>query len=164
MVGVIDCEVDRNHSHASQVSDGRFVIHAGLIPKVNHSCDPNCGIRLNASGAHDIVARKPIASGHEITFDYAMRNYTIEYFPAYCRCRSPLCRDRITGWKDLPAQRKMDYRGFVAPYLIEIDKNAASTSPSLPRAEPTTFPHELEARNLGRTRTAAVTPPGRGCA
>ncbi len=130
MVGVIDREVDRNHSHASQVSDERFVIHGGLIPKVNHSCDPNCGIRLNASGAHNIVAHKSIVADQEITFDYAMRNYTVEYFPASCRCGSPLCRGRITGWKDLPAQRKANYHGFVAPYLIDIDKrHAASTSP-----------------------------------
>lgn len=121
MVGVIDREVDRNYSHASQVSGERFVVHCGLIPKVNHSCDPNCGIRLNASGAHNIVARKPIGAGQEITFDYAMRNYTVEYFPARCRCGSPVCRDRVSGWKDLSTQRKADYRGFVAPYLIDID-------------------------------------------
>jgi hypothetical protein len=122
MVGVIDRELDRNHSHASQVSAERFVLHAGLVPKVNHSCEPNCGIRLNASGAHDCVARAPIAVGDEITFDYAMRNYAVDHFAAACRCGSRGCRGRITGWRDLPAQRKADYRGFVAPYLIEIDQ------------------------------------------
>ncbi|MEO7195720.1 MAG: SET domain-containing protein-lysine N-methyltransferase [Pseudonocardiaceae bacterium] len=133
MVGVIDREVDCNHSHASQVSKERFVIHGGLIPKVNHSCDPNCGILLNASGAHNILARKSIVAGQEITFDYAMRNYTVEYFPASCRCGTPFCRDRITGWKNLPTQRKENYHGFVAPYLIDIDKqHAASTSPAPP--------------------------------
>ncbi|MGH3874565.1 MAG: SET domain-containing protein-lysine N-methyltransferase [Pseudonocardiaceae bacterium] len=136
MVGIIDREVDRNHSHASQIGDERFVIHGGLIPKVNHSCDPNCGIFLNAGGAHDIVARKSIAAGQEIDFDYAMRNYTVEYFPACCRCGSPLCRDRITGWRNLPAQRKADYRGFVAPYLMDIDKRAAGTLLSPPPAPP----------------------------
>jgi hypothetical protein len=30
-----------------------------------------------------------------------------------------------SGWKDLPTQRKVDYHGFVAPYLISIDKKAA---------------------------------------
>src|ERR1022692_2038829 len=119
MVGVIDRELDHNHSHASQVSEKRFVMHGGLITKVNHSCEPNCGIRLNASGAHDIVARQPITAGQEITFDYAMRNYSVEYFAAHCH-------DRITGWKDLPAERKADYRGFVAPYLTDIDNQRAT--------------------------------------
>jgi hypothetical protein len=44
MVGRIDSELDHNHSHASQVSEHRFVSHGGLVPKVNHSCEPNCGI------------------------------------------------------------------------------------------------------------------------
>ncbi|MGH3854114.1 MAG: SET domain-containing protein-lysine N-methyltransferase [Pseudonocardiaceae bacterium] len=145
MVGVIDREVDRNHSHASQVSGERFVVHGGLIPKVNHSCDPNCGIRLNSSGAHDIVAREPIAAVQEITFDYAMRNYTVEYFPAHCRCGSPLCRDRITGWKDLPTQRKTDYRGFAAPYLTDIDQRRATSMPPPPVS-------------AGLPGTASVTP------
>jgi hypothetical protein len=39
--------------------------------------------------------------------------------------RSPTL-GHITGWKDLPAQRKVDYHGFVAPYLISIDKKAAA--------------------------------------
>ena len=63
----------------------------------------------------DFVARQPITAGQEITFDYAMRNYTVEHFAAHCQCGSPGCRDRITGWKDLPSGRKADYRGFVAP-------------------------------------------------
>jgi hypothetical protein len=126
MVGVIDRELDHNHSHASQVSEKRFVLHGGLITKVNHSCEPNCGIHLNASGAHDIIARQPIAAGQEITFDYAMRNYSVEYFAAHFQCGSPRCRDRITGWKDLPAERKTDYRGFVAPYLTDIDNQRAT--------------------------------------
>jgi hypothetical protein len=126
MVGVIDRELDRNHSHASQVSEKRFVLHGGLITKVNHSCEPNCGVHLNASGAHDFVARLPITAGQEITFDYAMRNYSVEHFAIHCRCGSTRCRDRITGWRDLSAERKADYRGFVAPYLTDIDDQRAT--------------------------------------
>lgn len=124
MIGHVEHELDHNHSHASQVGEDRFVLHGGLIPKLNHSCDPNCGIRLNR-GAHDIVARLPIAPGDEITFDYAMRNYTIEHFLSDCRCQAQCCRGKITGWKDLPAQRKVDYRGFVAPYLLDMDEERA---------------------------------------
>jgi hypothetical protein len=121
MIGRIDHELDHNHPHASQVSEHRFVLHGGLVPKVNHSCEPNCGIRLNSSGAHDLVARLPIVSGQEITFDYAMRNYTIDHFPTACRCGAVNCRGLVTGWRDLSAQRKVDYHGLVAPYLIDLD-------------------------------------------
>lgn len=121
MIGVTKEVLNGNHSHASQIGENEYVLHAGLISKVNHSCDPNCGIRVNETGAHDFVAMKRISVNEEITFDYAMRNYTIDHFPKQCMCDSRRCRVRITGWKDLSDQEKMEYEGFVAPYLLELD-------------------------------------------
>jgi len=117
--GTIETELDGNDSHASQIGRHRFVRHGGLVPRVNHSCDPNCGIGLNSGGAHDVLARRPIAAGEEITFDYAMRNYEIEHFPPRCQCGATICRTHITGWKDLPPDRREAYRGYVAPYLLD---------------------------------------------
>jgi uncharacterized protein len=121
LIGTIERELDHNHPHASQIGENRFVLHSGLMPKVNHSCEPNCGIRLNRTEAHDIIAFSSIAADDEITFDYAMRNYSVEHFPPQCQCGKSRCRGRITGWKGLPAQTKADYHGFVAPYLIDMD-------------------------------------------
>jgi uncharacterized protein len=122
MVGVVEQVLEHNSEHASQVGVDEYVLYRGLIPKVNHSCDPNCGIQLNESGSHDYVARRFIGPGDEITFDYAMRNLTVEHFPARCRCGERACRGRITGWQDLPESRRRDYEGFVAPYLLELDR------------------------------------------
>ena len=121
MIGTIEKNVGENHSHASQVGENRYVLHAGLISRVNHSCEPNCGIRVNETGAHDFVAIKDIGPHEEITFDYAMRNYTIEHFPYKCMCGSEKCRGRITGWKDLSEKLKKEYVGCAAPYLFELD-------------------------------------------
>lgn len=121
MVGIIEKILEENHSHASQIGENEYVFHAGLISKVNHSCDPNCGIRINESGAHDFVAIREIIANEEITFDYAMRNYGVDYFPKQCMCGSEICCGRITGWKDLPDERKKIYKGFVAPYLLKLD-------------------------------------------
>lgn len=121
MVGVIEKRLSKNHSHASQIGKQEYVLHAGLISKFNHSCDPNCGIRLNATGAHDFIAMRDIESNEEATFDYAMRNYKIDHFPGHCTCGEQACRGSITGWQDLPQARKDQYVGFVAPYLLEID-------------------------------------------
>ena len=60
LVGRIEKRLSKNHSHASQVGEHEFVFHGGLISKFNHSCDPNCGIRLNASGGHDFIAMHDI--------------------------------------------------------------------------------------------------------
>lgn len=122
MEGVIEEDnIAENHSHASQMGEFRYALHGGEITKVNHSCDPNCGISLNMAGAHDFIAMHAIEIGDEVTFDYAMRNYMIEHFPYKCSCGSTNCRGRITGWRDLPESFKSKYTGYVAPYLIEID-------------------------------------------
>lgn len=122
MVGVIEQVLDGNHSHASQIGKDTYIFHGGLVPKVNHSCSPSCGIQVNETGAHDFVAIREITPGEEITFDYAMRNYSIDHFNCLCQCGSDNCRTYITGWKDLPEETKKQYTGFVAPYLLEMDK------------------------------------------
>ena len=127
MLGVPGRPAEANQSHANQVSLTAWVLEDGLGPKVNHSCDPNCGVRENpAVDGFDFVARRPIAAGEEITFDYAMRNHAIEHFPARCLCGADACRGQVTGWKGLPAERKAAYGDLVAPYLLEADAEHAA--------------------------------------
>ena len=121
MVGFLVGPLTGNDSHATQVGPDSWARHGGLGPIVNHSCDPNCGVRLNDRQAFDFVAREPISAGQELTFDYAMRNFTIDYFPAVCLCGTARCRGSVTGWKDLPVARKADYGELVAPYLHTMD-------------------------------------------
>jgi uncharacterized protein len=121
MTGFLIGPLTGNDSHATQVGPDRWARHGGLGPMVNHSCDPNCGVRLNGADAFDFVARRSIATGQELTFDYAMRNFTIDHFPVDCLCGAENCRGSITGWKDLPATRKSDYGELVAPYLRMMD-------------------------------------------
>ncbi len=132
VVGVIERRLAKNTAHASQVSRSEFVLLGGMGPKVNHSCDPNCGVRVNTSGAYDLIARRAIMPEEEITFDYAMRNYSIEHFPSRCRCGSEICCGSVTGWKDLPEERKAAYRGLIAPYLLEIDQEMTGELPASP--------------------------------
>ncbi len=78
---------------------------------LNHSCDPNCGIK----GSLQIVARRPIQPQEEITIDYAMcesSEYSID-----CRCGTAQCRKVITGddWKRKELQQR--YQGFFSKYL-----------------------------------------------
>jgi hypothetical protein len=122
LVGEIARRLDVNDAHASQVGPSEYVLLAGLGPMVNHSCDPNCGVRLNTCGAYDLVARRDIATDEEITFDYAMRNYSIDHFPGRCLCGAANCRGSVTGWKDLPEAVKAAYADLVAPYLLQMDR------------------------------------------
>lgn len=121
MTGIVIKVLRSNHSHASQIGENQFVQHGGLISKVNHSCNPNCGIRVNDVGGHDFVAMKDGCANEEITFDYAMRNYTIDHFPDECMCGASNCRGSVTGWKDLSDSKKDEYKDFAAPYLFDLD-------------------------------------------
>lgn len=123
MLGRIEKKLYKNHFHASQIGENEYVLHTGLITKVNHSCNPDCGIRSSETeaDAHDFVAMRDINANEEITFDYAMRNYGIDYFPKHCMCGSKECRGVISGWKDLSNKKKKEYEGFVAPYLLALD-------------------------------------------
>jgi len=119
IAGFIERRLEGNSAHASEIEPGKYVLHGGLMSKVNHSCDPNCGIRLNAEGAHDLVAMREIAVGEEVTYDYAMRNSRIQHFPPVCKCGTSICRVSIKGWCELPQEVRVRYAGFIAPHLVE---------------------------------------------
>lgn len=88
---------------------------------INHSCEPNCGIRGEITG----VALKDINIGEEITFDYAMLdNEEDESYNFQCTCGSPKCRHIITGtdWKSKKLQQ--EYGSNFALYLLQKMKKA----------------------------------------
>lgn len=123
--GVIEQVVEANNVYANQLGPDRFAIQAGLQPYVNHSCDPSCGVRDNAGGGQDLVARRALAPGDEVTFDYAVQNLVIEHFPPRCRCGAARCRGQITGWRGLPPALKREYAPLVAGWLLELDAERA---------------------------------------
>lgn len=79
---------------------------------VNHSCEPNAGIR----GQISLVAMRDISKGEEICFDYAMSDSS-DYDEFECHCGMPNCRKRVSGndWK-IPAIQKK-YKGYFSTYL-----------------------------------------------
>lgn len=103
-------------SHTLQVDDQVYLAPLGLEEEpadfINHSCQPNAGIR----GQISLVAMRPIAAGEEITFDYAMADST-PYDEFDCACGSPLCRGRVTGedWKRPELWARYD--GYFSAYL-----------------------------------------------
>lgn len=118
--------------HSFQVGPDEHVRIANEIELINHSCEPNCGVLLpRGAEMMTIVALRPIAAGEELTTDYAMHDWEIEFMPVECRCGSALCRGRVTGYRDLPAERRQAYGPFVAEYLPiqEAELRGASRRP-----------------------------------
>jgi uncharacterized protein len=72
----------------------------------NHGCDPN----LWWIDAYTQAARRDIATGEELTNDYATSTAIAE-FRMDCACGSPLCRTTIAGndWQN-PALRQRYFR------------------------------------------------------
>jgi SET domain-containing protein len=78
---------------------------------LNHSCDPNLGIR----GEITFVAMRDIRSGEELTHDWALTDdddYSIE-----CNCGAADCRKNLTGkdWQRPDLQNR--YAGYFSAYL-----------------------------------------------
>jgi hypothetical protein len=101
--------------HAVQFSDtqyryGKF----GVL--INHSCEPNCGV----SGKNEsfrIVSMRPIKKDEELVWDYEMTedsDWSME-----CECGTPVCRKRISAYRNMPKEIKKKYKGYIQSYLIE---------------------------------------------
>ena len=80
---------------------------------LNHSCNPNAGIKNNKN----IVAIKSIKKGEEITFDYAMNN--IDNWKMKCKCNSKNCRGIISTYNLLDKKTKKKYKDYILDCLKE---------------------------------------------
>lgn len=78
----------------------------------NHSCDPN----LWMHDARTVCARRDIASGEELTLDYALMTVSPDWGMA-CHCGVQLCRGVVTGndWQ-LPELQER-YSGHFSPFV-----------------------------------------------
>lgn len=76
---------------------------------VNHSCNPNAGIRIEdlSDGTKNslLLAIKEIKEGEEITIDYSTTQFEEWTFEG-CRCGQPNCRGKMTEFARLPENLK----------------------------------------------------------
>ena len=101
-----------------QIADDAFLapLEADEVERVmlylNHSCEPNVGVRGNVL----FVAMRAIASGEELTIDYAMIDD--EDYELSCRCGAARCRGTLTGrdWRRPELQAR--YGGYFSAYLL----------------------------------------------
>ena len=121
LAGQAEAEFPRDRNPLTRSLIDQIALRGGLMSRVAHSCEPNCGLRLNGASTHDLVARDDIPMGAEVTCDYATRSFLIDLFPDDCRCHAAGCRGIVTGWGDLPPELKLAYRDMVAPHLLELD-------------------------------------------
>lgn len=109
-----------------QVAEDAYLGPSGAVDDlINHSCDPNAGLRFRDE-APVLIALRPIAAGEEITWDYSTTLSDPEWRLA-CACGSPRCRREVRAFDTLPEERRRWYlaRNVVAPYLRDRERAAA---------------------------------------
>jgi hypothetical protein len=108
--------------YTMQVDSATHVMPDGPIIHTNHSCDPNCMVRVRVAEREIVIeAIRRIAAGEEITIDYDTFEYEVEHLGGPCRCGSARCRGRVTGYKNLSADVKARFGEMVAEYLRAMD-------------------------------------------
>jgi SET domain-containing protein len=90
----------------------------GLDDLVNHSCDPNTGLKIAGTDV-SLWSIRDIAAGEQVTFDYST-TMDEDDFEFDCRCGSPRCRGRVRDFRHLPADLREQYvlMGIVPKYNL----------------------------------------------
>jgi hypothetical protein len=91
---------------------------------INHSCDPNC-ITVFKNHQVSLVARRAIAAGQELTFNYNSTEWDLMEQERYmrqpcifrCACGAAACAGTIMGFRFLTIEQKIALRDLLSPYL-----------------------------------------------
>lgn len=115
-------EIDEDGYHL-QVGDDLYLGASGEADDyVNHSCDPNAGFRDGLV----LVARRVIAAGEEITWDYSTAIDEEDFAGFSCQCGSELCRGTVRSFRHLDSATRERLRPWALPYLCEKYRNQSS--------------------------------------
>ena len=119
--------------------DEFFALSGGPDDFVNHACAPNTYIQ-SEGGIVYLVARRAIAAGEELYFDYGVTQIAFP-FRFNCLCGAADCRGPIGNYDEIPAKMLADYRarGMVPPH-VEAELRAQCSGAILIRRLPRLSP------------------------
>jgi SET domain-containing protein len=88
----------------------------GFDDCVNHSCEPNAGLKIAGTDV-TLIALRDIPAGEEISFDYST-TMDEDDFEMTCHCGRPTCRAVVRDFKHLPRPLRRRYAelGVVPEY------------------------------------------------
>lgn len=100
------------YNHTIQFGRTLWRDSKGVARLINHSCDPNCGIR----SLFKVVAMRAIKKGEQITWDYEMT----EKNPTWrmrCKCGAAECRKIIGNYSNMPRKIRKKYGTYISAWL-----------------------------------------------
>ncbi len=105
---------DDMFNHAIQIGPALWRDSKGCARFINHSCEPNCGIK----GLTRVVAMRPIVAGEQISWDYEMTEKN-KYWKMKCKCGASGCRGTIGHYKNMPRSVRKKYVGFISDWITK---------------------------------------------
>lgn len=86
---------------------------------LNHSCDPNCGVK----GTVTLYALRDIKPDEELTIDYATTEGDPRWIMengAKCLCKAKHCRQMVRSIQFLPRKRFESYLPYIPKYFQQL--------------------------------------------
>ncbi len=102
--------------HSFQIDKATHIQLDKKSRSINHSCDPNMGIRNNKFNAYDFIALRNIEKGEEVTWDYETTEH-VSIAVEKCLCNTTSCRKSLIGFKYRSEELLDKYGIFIADYL-----------------------------------------------
>ncbi len=102
------------YNHCIQYAPRKWRDSKGIARFINHSCEPNCGIKK----LFNVVAMRTIKKGEHITWDYEMTEKNPDW-KMRCKCGSDICRGVIGNYKNMPKEIRKKYAGYISTWLTK---------------------------------------------
>jgi len=99
--------------HAIQFEENKWRDSDGIARLINHSCEPNCGIK----GLFTLVAMRDVKKDEELLWDYDMTEDSD--WRMGCLCLTPSCRKVIGAFGLLPQEVRERYKGYISDWLVK---------------------------------------------
>ena len=99
--------------HAIQFGPTSWRDSRGIARLINHSCEPNCGIKK----LFKVVAMRAIGKGEQLTWDYEMTERS-SWWRMKCRCGTAACRKVIGSYSRMPSRVRRKYAGYISAWLL----------------------------------------------
>jgi len=118
---IIEKKNVKDYMEYLQITESTYLGLSGeLDDYVNHSCSPNCGLKITGNRAL-LISLWDIKADAEITFDYSTSsNDAKDDWELSCLCGAFNCRKKISGYQHLSPEAKSFYENkkVVPTYLI----------------------------------------------
>ena len=110
-----------NKEHLDYVNDGKYVVDYSPASYINHSCNPNCYVKIINNYERDVFTLRNIVKGEELTHDYtatSIDQFGNGFWKFKCNCKSKDCRKIIHGdFLKMPKNWQIKFYKYLPSYI-----------------------------------------------